>query len=84
MAIVGKPPAVGEQVNIELSSQKIPGSIVGIREEAVGVKFDQSVDLGELLAGASRVTAFVLVLRDWTFVQSLGAGREALLQRRRA
>lgn len=51
MAIVGKPPAVGEQVNIELSSQKIPGSIVWIREEAVGVKFDQSVDLGELLAG---------------------------------
>lgn len=51
MAIVGKPPQVGEQVNIELSSQKIPGSVVWIRDEAVGVKFDQNVDLGELLAG---------------------------------
>src|SRR5579885_722122 len=35
MAVGGKPPKVGEQVNIELSSQKIPGAIVWIREDAV-------------------------------------------------
>jgi hypothetical protein len=51
MAIVGRPPQVGEPVNIELSSQKIPGSVVWIRDDTVGVKFDQNVDLGELLAG---------------------------------
>lgn len=51
MAIVGKAPQVGEKVNIELSSQKIPGSVVWIRDDTVGVKFDQNVDLGELLAG---------------------------------
>jgi hypothetical protein len=44
-------PQVGEQVSLELSSQKIPASVVWIREGAIGVKFDQNVDLGELLAG---------------------------------
>jgi hypothetical protein len=51
MAIVGKAPPVNEKVNIELSSQKIPGSVVWIRNDTIGVKFDQNVDLGELLAG---------------------------------
>ena len=45
------PPPIGEQVMIELSSQKIPSSVVWIREGTVGLKFDQNVDLGELLAG---------------------------------
>jgi hypothetical protein len=45
------PPPIGEQVSIELSSQKIPSSVVWIREGTVGLKFDQNVDLGELLAG---------------------------------
>ncbi len=45
------PPPVGEPVSIELSSQKIPSSVVWIREGTVGLKFDQNVDLGELLAG---------------------------------
>jgi hypothetical protein len=45
------PPSVGEQVSVELSSQKIPSSVVWTREGTVGVKFDQNVDLGELLAG---------------------------------
>jgi hypothetical protein len=51
MAIVTRSPAVGEQVSIELSSQRIPSSVVWIRDEMVGLKFDQNVDLGELLAG---------------------------------
>ena len=45
------PPQVGEQVEVELSSQKIPASVVWIRDDMVGLKFDQNVDLGELLAG---------------------------------
>ncbi len=51
MAEAGQPVAVGEAVSVELSSQKIPGSIVWIRDGTIGVKFDQNVDLGELLAG---------------------------------
>ena len=45
------PPPVGEPVMIELSSQKIPSKVVWIREGMVGLKFDQNLDLGELLAG---------------------------------
>jgi len=45
------PPSVGAPVSVELSSQKIPSTIVWIRDGTVGVKFDQNVDLGELLAG---------------------------------
>lgn len=45
------PPPVGEPVMIELSSQKIPSQVVWIREGMVGLKFDQNLDLGELLAG---------------------------------
>ena len=44
-------PSVGNQLSVELSSQKIPSSVVWIREGLVGIKFDQTVDLGELLAG---------------------------------
>ena len=51
MAEIANPPAVGEPVSLELSSQKIPSTIVWTREGMVGVKFDQTVDLGELLAG---------------------------------
>jgi hypothetical protein len=45
------PPAVGEAVSVELSSQKIPSTIVWIRHGTVGIKFDQNLDLGELIAG---------------------------------
>ena len=51
MAIVGKLPDVGAAVQVELSSQKIPSTVVWTREEMAGIKFDQNVDLGELLAG---------------------------------
>ena len=46
-----QPPPIGEAVSIELSSQKIPSSVVWTRDGTVGLKFDQNVDLGELLAG---------------------------------
>jgi hypothetical protein len=45
------PPPVGEHIMVELSSQKIPSTVVWIRDGTVGLKFDQNVDLGELLAG---------------------------------
>jgi PilZ domain len=51
MAIVNPAPQINEQVNVELSSQKIPASVVWIRDDTVGLKFDHNVDLGELLAG---------------------------------
>jgi hypothetical protein len=51
MAIVARAPKVGEQVHVELSSQRIPATVVWTRDEMAGFKFDQSVDLGELLAG---------------------------------
>ncbi|MGZ2411640.1 PilZ domain-containing protein [Sphingomonas sp. F9_3S_D5_B_2] len=51
MAIVARAPAPGEQVSLEMSSQKIPASVVWVRDELAGFKFDQNVDLGELLAG---------------------------------
>jgi hypothetical protein len=51
MAIVTRAPEVGEEVSVELSSQRIPSSIVWTRDDTVGVKFYQNVDLGELLAG---------------------------------
>src|SRR5579884_2484906 len=51
MAIVSRAPAIGEQVHIELSSQRIPASVVWTRDGMAGFKFDQDIDLGELLAG---------------------------------
>jgi hypothetical protein len=51
MAFVNHAPAPGEQVDVEISSQKIPSTVVWIRDDVVGFKFDQNVDLGELLAG---------------------------------
>lgn len=51
MAEIADCPEVGAKVSIELSSQKIPSSVTWIRDNLVGIKFDQSVDLGELLAG---------------------------------
>jgi hypothetical protein len=58
MAIVGKVPEIGQHVAIELSSEKIPASVVWIRDDVVGLKFDQNVDLGELLAGRKQRHGF--------------------------
>jgi hypothetical protein len=51
MAEVPFVPVVGEVVQVELSTQFIPSTVVWVREGLVGLKFDQTVDLGELLAG---------------------------------
>ena len=51
MAIVNHVPEIGDHLHVELSSQKIPASVVWTRDDVIGLKFDQDVDLGELLAG---------------------------------
>lgn len=51
MAEVRHPIEIGVSVAIEMSSQKIPATVVWTREGTAGFKFDQGVDLGELLAG---------------------------------
>jgi hypothetical protein len=51
MAEVTEPPAIGDPIFVEMSSQKIPGCAVWGREGLVGIKFDQNLDIGELLAG---------------------------------
>jgi len=51
MADIGEAPEVGSSVWVELSSQKIPASVVWIRDGMAGIKFDQNLDIGELLAG---------------------------------
>jgi hypothetical protein len=50
MAIVPSAPEVGQHVDVELSSQKIPASVIWTRQGLIGLKFDQNLDLGELLA----------------------------------
>jgi hypothetical protein len=51
MAEAGHPVRVAEQVSIELSSQTIAATVVWTREGTAGFKFDENIDLGELLAG---------------------------------
>jgi hypothetical protein len=38
-------------VKVEFTSQSIPATVVWLRDGLIGLKFDQNVDLGELLAG---------------------------------
>ena len=59
MAIAGgQVPSVGDEVELELSSQKIPASVVWTRGDLIGLKFDQGGDLGELLAGRKQRHGF--------------------------
>lgn len=51
MADCSRCPPVGDPVKVEFTSQSIPASVVWIRDGLIGLKFDQNVDLGELLAG---------------------------------
>src|SRR4029079_18744153 len=51
MAEVGHSVTVGDSVRIELSSQRIESTVVLIRDGTAGFKFDQNIDLGDLLAG---------------------------------
>jgi hypothetical protein len=51
MAETVMPQEIGREVYVEMNfDQRIPGRIVWARDGAVGVKFDQNVDLRELLA----------------------------------
>lgn len=58
MAIVVRPPKVGAAVQVELSAQKIPASVVWTRGEMLGLKFEEHIDLGELLAGRKQRVGF--------------------------
>lgn len=51
MAECGHAVGIGDEVSIELSSQKIPSTVVWTRDGTAGFKFAQNIDLGELLAG---------------------------------
>ena len=51
MAEIGRPVNVGDQVELEFSSQRIPATVVWTRDGTAGFKFEQNIDLGELLAG---------------------------------
>ena len=59
MAIVTRTPTIGEAVHIELSSQRIPATVAWTRDGMAGFKFDQNVDLGELVS-SSRLSIEVL------------------------
>jgi hypothetical protein len=58
MAEAGHPVRVGETVSIELSSQNIASTVVWTREGTAGFKFEQNIDLGELLAGRKQRHGF--------------------------
>jgi hypothetical protein len=58
MAEIGHSVSVGDVVQIELSSQKIDSRVIWIRDGTAGFKFDQNIDLGELLAGRKQRHGF--------------------------
>ena len=58
MAEIGHPVAVGDAVQIELSSQSVPSTVVWTRDGTAGFKFEQNIDLGELLAGRKQRHGF--------------------------
>lgn len=51
MCELGHPIPVGTRVEIEFNSQKIPSTVIWTRDTTAGFKFDDNIDLGELLAG---------------------------------
>lgn len=51
MADCTRCPPVGAEVTVEFNGQAIAASVVWLREGLIGLKFDGSLDLGELLAG---------------------------------
>ena len=58
MAEVGHPVHVGDVASIELSSQRVAATAVWTRDGTAGFKFDQNIDLGELLAGRKQRHGF--------------------------
>ena len=51
MAEAGHPCQIGDAVEVEFSTHRIPASVIWTRDGTVGIKFDNNIDLGELLAG---------------------------------
>lgn len=51
MGEVSQPHEVGDIVQLELNSQMVPAQVVWVREGTAGFKFDNNIDLGEMLAG---------------------------------
>jgi hypothetical protein len=51
MCEIGQPVTIGEHVELEFSSQRIPATVIWTRDGTAGFKFDDNIDLGELLAG---------------------------------
>ncbi len=51
MCEIVRPVTVGEHVEVEFNSQKIPSTVIWTRNTTAGFKFDDNIDLGELLAG---------------------------------
>jgi hypothetical protein len=51
MVEIGQSPDVGDKIEIEIQSQRVPSTVIWTRDGTAGLKFDQNVDLGELLAG---------------------------------
>ena len=51
MCEIGQAVTVGDNVDIEFNSQKIPSTVIWTRDCTAGFKFDGNIDLGELLAG---------------------------------
>jgi hypothetical protein len=51
MANCSRCPPIWAEASVEFNGQKIPATVVWIRDGLIGLKFDQSLDLGELLAG---------------------------------
>ncbi len=51
MCEVARPVTVVDKVELEFNSQKIPSTVVWTRDGTAGFKFDDNIDLGELLAG---------------------------------
>ena len=51
MCELGRAVSVGDKVEIEFNSQKIPSTVIWTRDTTAGFKFDDNIDLGELLAG---------------------------------
>jgi len=58
MAFIAAPPSVGDMVGVELSSETIPARVVWTREDLIGLKFENNLDLGELLAGRKQRHGF--------------------------
>ena len=84
MAIVGHIPAVGEAVEIELSSQKIPATVVWTRDDMSASSSTRMSTLASFSPAASRGSASGAAAAARNPVQGVGQARQNLLHGRRA